>query len=97
MATKVKASPAIPTIAETLAERGTRYGEFKDHACITQNIKQAMHSTPNWNYLSPEMKESLEMVAHKIGRILNGDPYYFDSWVDIEGYVNLVSRELPRP
>ena len=88
---------AIPTITETLAERGTRYGDFATHAQITQDIKKVMHSTPKWNSLSPDMKESLEMVAHKIGRILNGDPEYFDSWVDIEGYVNLVSRELQRP
>ena len=92
-----KPTPAvIPTISETLAERGNRYGEFTEHARITQNIKEAMKDSPKWESLPPNMKESLEMVAHKIGRILNGDPFYHDSWVDIEGYVNLVSRELPR-
>ena len=82
------------TIEKTLAERGNRYGDFKEHARITQNIKAEMRFSPNWQELSPGMKEALEMVAHKIGRILNGDPCYKDSWVDIEGYIHLVSREL---
>ena len=96
MKAKTTQASKIPAISETLAERGNRYGEFNEHARITQNIKAAMVDSPNWSKLPPEMKESLEMTAHKIGRILNGDPSYFDSWVDIEGYINLVSRELPR-
>ena len=35
-------------------------------------------------------REGLEMIAHKISRILNGDPNYDDSWVDIAGYAQLV-------
>ena len=34
------------------------------------------------------------MMQHKIGRILNGDPAYLDSWVDIVGYTQLVVNEL---
>ena len=34
------------------------------------------------------------MIAHKMGRIVNGDPYYDDSWVDIVGYAQLVINEL---
>lgn len=82
------------TIEATLAERGSRYGEFPAHARITQDIKRMMVAAPNWDKLPDDMKESLEMVAHKIGRILNGDPYYKDSWVDIEGYVHLISKRL---
>lgn len=81
-------------IEVTLAERGTRYGNFDSHASITQDLKTIMQTTPNWRKLTPAMKESLEMVAHKIGRILNGDPFYQDSWVDIEGYIHLVSKDL---
>lgn len=81
-------------IDATLAERGSRYGEFTEHARITQAIKAAMVDSPNWHKLPPNMKEALEMNAHKIGRILNGDPFYKDSWVDIIGYTELVNREL---
>lgn len=82
------------TIENTLAERETRYGKFTDHAEITQNIKAAMVSSKNWKDLSKDKKEALEMIAHKIGRILNGDPEYLDSWHDIVGYAKLVEDSL---
>jgi hypothetical protein len=81
-------------IVDTLKSRGSRYGDFSEHAIITQNIKQAMVDTPNWKSLPDNMKESLEMVAHKMGRILNGDPYYKDSWHDIIGYIKLIEDTL---
>lgn len=83
-------------IAETLKERGKRYGEYPEHARITQNIKAAMRDSPNWEVLTPDKKEALEMTAHKIGRILNGDPEYHDSWHDIIGYTKLVADTLAR-
>lgn len=44
--------------------------------------------------LKPDQRECLEMIAHKIGRILNGDPHYEDSWRDIAGYATLVADRL---
>ena len=81
-------------IENTLAERESRYGSFQEHARITQNIKRAMADSKNWSALPDDMKESLEMTAHKIGRILNGDPMYKDSWHDIIGYTKLVEDDL---
>lgn len=78
----------------TLAERGARYGDFEGHAHITQELKGTMHASPNWPHLKPDQKEALEMAAHKIGRILNGDPNYIDSWHDIIGYTRLVENRL---
>lgn len=83
-------------INQTLSDRGKRYGEFKEHARITQNIKRAMVDSPNWASLSDDKKETLEMIAHKVGRILNGDPEYSDSWHDIVGYTKLVENEIVR-
>lgn len=82
------------TIENTLEERGCRYGDFKTHAEITQAIKRAMMESPNWENITDSMREALEMIAHKIGRILNGDPKYIDSWHDIIGYARLVEQEL---
>lgn len=82
-------------VDNTLTERGNRYGTFVGHAVITQTLKDVMSSTDNWeNSLSPSQKEALEMIAHKIGRILNGDPNYADSWHDIAGYAQLIDKEL---
>jgi len=87
-------SETIASIDKTLEERGIRYGVFKTHAKISQSIKFAMMDSPNWEKLSDDKKEALEMTAHKIGRILNGDAEYKDSWHDIIGYIRLVEVTL---
>lgn len=81
-------------IGKVLEERGSRYGEFKNHAEIAQGLKHEMHVSPGWNRLDQDMKEALEMVQHKIARILNGDPQYLDSWLDGAGYFKLVADRL---
>lgn len=81
-------------IRTILDERGSRYGDFRGHAQITQSIKMAMQRSPKWLELTDSQREALEMTAHKIGRILNGDPDYLDSWVDIVGYTQLVIDQL---
>jgi hypothetical protein len=53
-----------------------------------------MHRSSKWKYLSPMQREALDMTAHKIGRILAGDPDHKDHWDDIAGYTTLVAREL---
>lgn len=84
----------MTSIETTLEERGTRYGIFAEHARITQGMKRAMIDSPNWHRLDDDQRECLEMLAHKIGRILNGDPNYHDSWHDIVGYTKLVADRL---
>lgn len=93
----------LQSIEEVLKERGSRYGSFSGHASITQLLKDCMKGKinchgaafgSNWDKLSDSQKEALEMVAHKIGRILNGDPNYLDSWIDIIGYTQLVVDQL---
>lgn len=87
--------PVSPVdIGATLSQRGSRYGPFTGHARITQDLKHIMHTTHGWAKLTSDQKESLEMIVHKIGRILNGDPNYDDSWVDIAGYAKLVGDRL---
>ena len=83
-------------IDTTLNERGARYGAFDGHAEITQGIKRIMQASPQWSNLADDQREALDMVAHKVGRILNGDPNYIDSWHDIIGYTRLVEQRLER-
>lgn len=84
-------------IAAILAERGKLYGKFHEHAEITQLLKAIMSACPKWVSLQHDQHEALEMIAHKIGRILNGDPNYVDSWSDIAGYAQLVANRLSAP
>lgn len=82
------------SVEDTLAERGKVYGDFSTHAKITQDLKFVMQQCSKWQDLNCSQREALEMIAHKIGRILNGDPNYADSWVDIAGYAQLVADRL---
>lgn len=89
-----KVTVAVSDIDAVLQERGSRYGKFTGHAKITQQLKTVMWEHPGWMKLDDDMCEALEMVAHKIGRILNGDPFYADSWIDLGGYSKLVADRL---
>ena len=84
----------ISSTEALIAERGTRYGKFKDGAEIMRDLKHVMHEVDGWNDLSPSQKEALDMIQHKIGRILNGDPNYDDNWKDVAGYATLIVNEL---
>lgn len=83
-------------ITQTLTERGERYGKFMDHARISQSFKSFVRNShgEKWKTMSFDQQEALEMIFHKIARILNGDPHYADSWVDIAGYAQLVADRL---
>lgn len=86
----------VNDVDAVLAERGKRYGVFADHAEISQQFKaiQFQVEIGTGQKFSASQREALDMIYHKIARILNGDPNYADSWVDIAGYAKLVADEL---
>lgn len=79
-------------LTNTLAERKGRYGDFKDHAEVTQRLKNVCIESPMWEKLTPVMREGVDMIMHKLGRALCGDPTYADTWHDIAGYAKLVEE-----
>ena len=81
-------------IEQILEERGNRYGQFIDNAKFTHFVKEEMRRSPSWSKMYADQREALDMIAHKIARIVNGDPDYTDSWDDIAGYAKLVSDRL---
>lgn len=87
-------APEADTTERLITERGSRYGKFKDGAEIMQELKDVMREVDGWHNLTPSQREALDMIQHKIGRILNGDPTYDDSWKDIAGYATLIVNEL---
>jgi hypothetical protein len=86
----------MDNIQATLDQRGARYGKFTGHASVTQQLKEIIRDELEIRnkVLANDQQEALDMICHKIGRIVNGDPDYDDSWVDIAGYAKLVSNRL---
>ena len=85
-----------------LSERATTHGDYAYHAHITQQLKRVVrefHVTdtasdtpfPAVEKLNVAQTEALDMIFHKIGRILAGDPNFRDHWQDIAGYATLVA------
>ena len=87
---------SVTNIDTTLNERGARYGTFQGHAEVTQHLKAYYHEqlAKRGKTLEADQYEALDMVMHKIGRIVNGDPDYADSWVDVAGYAKLVADRV---
>jgi hypothetical protein len=89
--------------ADLIAARGRTHGDFTDHARATQRLKTELetfvcagHGEPAWTSLTQAQQESLHMIAHKIGRILAGDPDFRDHWLDISGYARLVAERCSK-
>lgn len=81
---------------DILAERRSRYGAFPDHARIAQELKGVVSDgiASNGYSFESDQREALDMICHKVARIVNGDPDYADSWRDIAGYATLVANRL---
>lgn len=89
------------SIEALLAERGSTHGDFTNHAGCAQELKDTVHnwlarSGKSWHELPYEVRESLDMILHKIGRIVAGDTLHADHWDDIAGYAKLVPPRTAR-
>ena len=80
-------------IEDVLNERQKTHGDYVLHAQITQELKRVIAVYDRAD-LSDTQRETLDMIAHKIGRILAGNPNYADHWTDIAGYATLIERQL---
>lgn len=81
-------------IEEVLNQRQTTYGSFTKNAEVSQMLKYFMAQGTNYKQMPMAHREALEMIVHKIARIVNGDPNYIDNWIDIIGYSQLVIEEI---
>ncbi len=81
-------------MSDLLDEREKTHGAFYNVASMAQELKDAMRRGRNWKVLDDTERETLEMIASKIGRILAGNPHEPDHWRDISGYATLIERAL---
>ena len=73
-----------------LVEREKTHGSFEIHALVTQQLKIIV--CDRTDKLNPRQIEAIEMIFHKIGRIVAGNPNFHDHWDDIAGYAKLGSE-----
>jgi len=84
----------VKIIDDVLKSRGEDYGEFINHAALCQKLKKSMRSHKGWSEMPSDVKESLEMIQHKIARVINGNECVVDHWTDISGYARLVEKRM---
>ena len=83
-------------VDKTLDARAANYGLFKNGAALMQSLKRCLaeHAARHNKAFADDQWEALEMIVHKMGRIVNGNPDVVDHWVDIAGYATLVADRL---
>lgn len=81
-------------IEAILAEKEKTHGPYEEKARIIQMLKDVVRLSDGWVALEADQKESIEMIFHKIGRIVAGDASCPDHWKDISGYGWLPYRRL---
>ena len=76
-----------------LPDRDRQHGVVAAVGEISQAMKAIMRSSPNWPRMGCGGRESLEMIAHKIARILAGaNPCDREHWEDVAGYATAFLR-----
>jgi len=79
---------------KVIEERSKIYGDFKDIANLSQNIKSLMFTAYEAN--EPVVCEGLDMIIHKLSRIGSTIDGYknLDNWKDLSAYAKLVHDYL---
>lgn len=81
----------MPTPSELIADRGKTHGDWDNNAEYSQSLKEYIRRTHKWGLMTRSQREALDMIMHKISRILAGDPDFRDHWLDIAGYAQLLA------
>lgn len=79
-----------------LSEREKTHGTFAINSPVMQALKGVARKAAKWDSMTPSQREAVDMICHKLGRILTGNPGFHDHWADIAGYARLVEKECPR-
>ena len=91
-----KKTVQAPSVNTILQERALQYGTFASLAKTAQEFKSVLYRElgSRNKRLADDQSEALDMIFHKIARIINGNADHVDSWADIAGYATLVAERL---
>jgi hypothetical protein len=77
-------------LSQLIAQRQNTHGDFRKVSRMSQALGAVMTNGVNWDSMPDHFREGLEMIQHKIARILSGDPNFAEHWLDIAGYATRV-------
>jgi len=79
---------------ELLKEREKTHGSYTLTAQTAQTLKRLFRNAPSYADMTTAQRESMDMIAVKLARIMCGNPHDPDHWLDISGYATLIVGEL---
>ena len=76
-----------------MINRDHQHGGMEAVGDVSQQLKLVLRDGRNWEKLTYGEQEALEMISHKLGRILSGaDPHDPQHWEDVAGYAHAAMR-----
>jgi hypothetical protein len=82
-------------ITELVKTKAKTHGDFSVMAGLAQGLKSMIRLCPTHKQLNDVQSEAVDMILHKIGRLVAGDPNAREHWEDIAGYSKLVLDRIP--
>lgn len=79
-------------VENTLEQRQSTHGDFKQNAKCSQELKQVIRENAVCALTRVQL-EALDNICQKMARIITGNPNHGDNWHDIAGYAMLAERE----
>ena len=87
-----------PPFKMNIPNRDQQHGGMEAVGRLSQNLKAHLRDGKNWYQLTDGEAEALDMIAHKISRILSGaDPHDPQHWEDVVGYAQAAMRGSQQP
>ncbi len=83
------------SIEKILEERESSHGDYGIQSKVTEAIKDVLLEA-GYKQLPWYVRNALDLIATKIGRLVCGDYTHRDHYSDISGYAQLVSQELDK-
>lgn len=84
----------LTQLKSILNERGGSYGSYNEVAKIQTQIIDLLRSAEGYNKLKPSTILAIEMIIHKIIRLVNSGKEKEDTLLDIAGYTLLALAEI---
>lgn len=77
---------------QIIEQRQSTHGSFAENARLSQGFMKLVATGQNYDKLTDVQREALHMTLHKISRILSGNNFEDDHWLDGGNYLHLAIK-----